>query len=98
MSAIMKEWQLEQDRRLMQFNTYEDYLDSLVADHDLLYLRGAEPRVLAQLGYRSVKSHHVGAREKKRTLPGAVGFEPAYSPLGTARIPLLPGLHEAAAS
>lgn len=53
MSTIMKEWQQEQDRRLMQFKTHEDYLDSLVADQDLIYLRGAEPRILAQLGYRS---------------------------------------------
>ncbi|XP_052125534.1 cilia- and flagella-associated protein 299-like [Frankliniella occidentalis] len=53
MSTIMREWQLEQDRRLMKFNTYEDYLDSLVADQDVFYLRGAEPRILAELGYRS---------------------------------------------
>ncbi|XP_034231484.1 cilia- and flagella-associated protein 299-like [Thrips palmi] len=53
MSAIMREWQLEQDRRLMKFNTHEDYLDSLVADQDMTYLRGAEPRILAELGYRS---------------------------------------------
>ncbi|XP_049813561.1 cilia- and flagella-associated protein 299-like [Schistocerca nitens] len=42
------------DQWLLQFLTYEDYLDSLVTAHDLLYLRSREAaRTIAELGYRN---------------------------------------------
>lgn len=47
--------QIEADRRLLQFETYEDYLDSLVTDQDRCYLQNtAAARTVAELGYRLV--------------------------------------------
>jgi len=51
-ASEVRQWQIEADRGLVNFENYEEYLDSLVADEDMLYLRGTEPRILAQLGYR----------------------------------------------
>lgn len=46
--------QVEGDRRLLQFKTYEDYLDSLTTTSDLCYLQSTEAaRSIAELGYRS---------------------------------------------
>lgn len=46
--------QVEADRRLLQFQTYEDYLDSLVTPQDVCYLKNSVvARTLAELGYRS---------------------------------------------
>lgn len=45
--------QIEADRRLLQFKTYEDYLDSLVTPYDVCYLKNTVvARTLAELGYR----------------------------------------------
>ncbi|XP_025836155.1 uncharacterized protein C4orf22 homolog [Agrilus planipennis] len=46
--------QIEADKRLLQFKTYDDYLDSLVTAEDLCYLQNTVvARTLAELGYRS---------------------------------------------
>nr|CAD7460476.1 unnamed protein product [Timema tahoe] len=46
--------QVEGDRRLLQFHSYEDYLDSFVTPTDLKYLRSTvAARAIAELGYRS---------------------------------------------
>lgn len=45
--------QVEGDRRLLQFKTYEDYLDSLTTPADLCYLQSTDAaRLIAELGYR----------------------------------------------
>lgn len=45
--------QIEADKRLVQFETYEDYLDSLVTPQDLCNLQNTvAARTLAELGYR----------------------------------------------
>lgn len=45
--------QIEADRRLLKFKTYEDYLDSLVTPADLCYMQSVTAsRTLAELGYR----------------------------------------------
>lgn len=47
--------QIEADRRLLEFNTYEDYLDSLVTCDDVTNLRSLnDARKTAELGYRYV--------------------------------------------
>ncbi|XP_014480350.1 PREDICTED: uncharacterized protein C4orf22 homolog [Dinoponera quadriceps] len=44
---------IDSDRRLLEFPSYEDYLDSLVSPADIYYLRsGKTARQLAELGYR----------------------------------------------
>ncbi|KAJ2952586.1 hypothetical protein O0L34_g6910 [Tuta absoluta] len=44
---------VESDRRLLQFETYEDYLDSLIEIEDLRNLRSQKTaRIIAELGYR----------------------------------------------
>uniref|UniRef100_A0A1Y1NJQ3 Cilia- and flagella-associated protein 299 n=1 Tax=Photinus pyralis TaxID=7054 RepID=A0A1Y1NJQ3_PHOPY len=46
--------QIEADQRLLQFKTYEDYLDSLTTSQDICNLQSvAVARTLAELGYRS---------------------------------------------
>ncbi|CAG2059642.1 unnamed protein product [Timema podura] len=46
--------QVEGDRRLLRFHSYEDYLDSFVTPTDLKYLRSTvAARAIAELGYRS---------------------------------------------
>ncbi|XP_050501196.1 cilia- and flagella-associated protein 299-like isoform X1 [Diabrotica virgifera virgifera] len=46
--------QIEADRRLLQFDCYEDYLDSLGTNQDECYLQSIEvSRTIAELGYRS---------------------------------------------
>lgn len=45
--------QIEADKRLVQFETYEDYLDSLVTPQDICNLQNTvAARTLAELGYR----------------------------------------------
>ncbi|GLV41925.1 uncharacterized protein CBL_00387 [Carabus blaptoides fortunei] len=45
--------QIEADRRLLEFSTYEDYLDSLVSCSDVTLLRSLnDARKTAELGYR----------------------------------------------
>ncbi|XP_015179629.1 PREDICTED: uncharacterized protein C4orf22 homolog [Polistes dominula] len=45
--------QVDSDRRLLQFKSYEEYLDSLVTPIDFCYLRSTKvARQLAELGYR----------------------------------------------
>ncbi|KAJ8975693.1 hypothetical protein NQ317_017377 [Molorchus minor] len=45
---------LEADRRLLQYKTYEDYLDALGSIQDECYLASMEcSRTVAELGYRS---------------------------------------------
>lgn len=52
-AAVPPSPQIEADRRLLQFKTYEDYLDSLVTPQDLCYLQSVEiSRTIAELGYR----------------------------------------------
>lgn len=52
-AAVPPSPQIEADRRLLQFQTYEDYLDSLVTPQDLCYLQSVEiSRTIAELGYR----------------------------------------------
>lgn len=44
---------VEADRRLLQFETWEDYLDSLIEIADLRNLRSVDSaRTIAALGYR----------------------------------------------
>lgn len=51
--------QVEADRRLLQFATYEDYLDSLVTPYDVCFLKNTKvARTLAELGYRQANSKH----------------------------------------
>lgn len=46
--------QVEADKRLLAYPTYEDYLDSLVSPQDICYLKNSTvSRTLAELGYRS---------------------------------------------
>lgn len=52
--------QLNDDLRLLNFDTYEDYLDSLVTVEDLHYLCSTTvARTIVQLGYRWVVSHNL---------------------------------------
>jgi len=45
--------QTDSDRRLLSFQNYEEYLDSLVTPADICYLRSSKTaRQLAELGYR----------------------------------------------
>lgn len=45
--------QIEADRRLLQFETYEDYLDSLITEQDRCYLQDTvAARTIAEFGYR----------------------------------------------
>ena len=45
------------DEELDKYNTYEEYLDSLVSEEDHKYLEDEEmARQIAELGYRSVSS------------------------------------------
>lgn len=45
--------QIDSDRRLLDFENYEEYLDSLVTPADICYLRSSKTaRQLAELGYR----------------------------------------------
>ncbi|XP_011137250.1 uncharacterized protein C4orf22 homolog [Harpegnathos saltator] len=45
--------QIDSDRRLLEFSSYEDYLDSLVTSADIYYLKSSKTaRQLAELGYR----------------------------------------------
>lgn len=45
--------QMDSDRRLLEFQNYEDYLDSLVTSADMYYLKSSKiARQLAELGYR----------------------------------------------
>ncbi|XP_011708189.1 PREDICTED: uncharacterized protein C4orf22 homolog isoform X2 [Wasmannia auropunctata] len=45
--------QTDSDRRLLRFQNYEEYLDSLVTSADICYLRSCKTaRQLAELGYR----------------------------------------------
>ncbi|XP_048508048.1 cilia- and flagella-associated protein 299-like [Athalia rosae] len=47
--------QIDGDRRLLEFRTYEEYLDSLVTVVDLCYLRSTTiARSVAELGYRCI--------------------------------------------
>ncbi|XP_019757434.1 cilia- and flagella-associated protein 299 [Dendroctonus ponderosae] len=46
--------QIEADRNLLKFSTYEEYLDSLSTAQDACYLQSVEAsRTIANLGYRS---------------------------------------------
>ncbi|XP_063972343.1 cilia- and flagella-associated protein 299-like [Diachasmimorpha longicaudata] len=46
--------QVDNDKHLLKFTTYEEYLDSLVTAVDLDYLRNTETaRIIAELGYKS---------------------------------------------
>lgn len=47
---------IEADRKLLHFETWEDYLDSLIEIADLRNLRSiASARTIAALGYRYLK-------------------------------------------
>lgn len=53
MAAITATPQVEADKRLVQFRTYEDYLTSLVIVSDHCYLQSTSlGRTIAELGYR----------------------------------------------
>ncbi|KAI4462198.1 flagella-associated protein [Holotrichia oblita] len=70
-SALTATPQIEADKRLIQFKTYEDYLNSLVAKGDHCYLQStAIARQLAELGYRS--SGETLTREQFETRVAAV--------------------------
>lgn len=46
------------DRKLLAYETYEDYLDSFVQTDDIFYLRNRDfARINAALGYRLVYSY-----------------------------------------
>lgn len=50
----MASMQIEGDRRLLKFDSYEAYLDSLITCKDLSYLQSIyDARTIAELGYRS---------------------------------------------
>lgn len=49
----MESMQIEGDRRLLKFETYEEYLDSLITCKDLCFLQSiSDARTIAELGYR----------------------------------------------
>lgn len=53
--AVPASPQIEADKRLLEFKTYEDYLDSLVSPLDLCNLQSTVvSRTIAELGYRCV--------------------------------------------
>ncbi|GJQ84005.1 hypothetical protein Trydic_g10472 [Trypoxylus dichotomus] len=63
--------QIEADKRLVEFATYEDYLNSLVNKNDHCYLQSTSvARQLAELGYRS--SGETLTREQFETRLAAV--------------------------
>ena len=48
------------DEELDKYNTYEEYLDSLVSEEDHKYLQDEEmARAIAELGYRYVVLHQI---------------------------------------
>ena len=56
-SIIVSLEEIEADRHLIMFKTYEDYLDSLVTCEDLKNLRSTfRARIIAELGYRYIIS------------------------------------------
>ncbi|XP_017784224.1 PREDICTED: uncharacterized protein C4orf22 homolog [Nicrophorus vespilloides] len=82
--------QIEADRRLLQFETYEDYLDSLVTPSDLCYLQSVgSSRVLAELGYRSTGETLSREQFQKRLSTVVAYLFPTFKPyeLASERMP-----------
>lgn len=77
--------QIEADRRLLQFNTYEDYLDSLGTHQDKCYLQSVEvSRSIAELGYRSSGETLSREQFEKRLAAVYLYLYPPYKPYESA--------------
>ncbi|XP_057672118.1 cilia- and flagella-associated protein 299-like [Diorhabda carinulata] len=73
--------QIEADRRLLQFECYEDYLDSLTTNQDECYLQSiAVSRTIAELGYRS-SGETLSKKQFERRLAAVLAYLfPPYKP------------------
>ncbi|XP_065174275.1 cilia- and flagella-associated protein 299-like [Atheta coriaria] len=82
--------QIEADRRLLKFKTYEDYLDSLVTPADLCYMQSVTAsRTLAELGYRSTGAT-LSRKQFERRLAAVIAYlYPTFKPyeLASERMP-----------
>ncbi|CAH1155454.1 unnamed protein product [Phaedon cochleariae] len=73
--------QIEADRRLLQFSSYEDYLDSLGTNQDQCYLESIEvSRQIAELGYRSSGETLSREQFEKRLAAVYLYIYPPYKP------------------
>ncbi|XP_018574314.1 uncharacterized protein C4orf22 homolog [Anoplophora glabripennis] len=73
--------QIEADRRLLQFNNYEEYLDSLNTNQDDCYLGSIEVRrIIAELGYRSSGETLSREQFEKRLAAVLLYLYPPYKP------------------
>ncbi|XP_044272124.1 cilia- and flagella-associated protein 299-like [Tribolium madens] len=73
--------QIEADRRLLQFETYEDYLDSLITEQDRCYLQDTvAARTIAELGYRS-SGETLSRQQFEKRLAAVIAYlYPDYKP------------------
>ncbi|CAG9864750.1 unnamed protein product [Phyllotreta striolata] len=73
--------QIEADRRLLQFERYDDYLDSLLTHQDECFLQSIEvSRTIAELGYRSSGETLNKAQFEKRLAAVWNYLFPPYKP------------------
>ncbi|XP_023028536.1 cilia- and flagella-associated protein 299 [Leptinotarsa decemlineata] len=73
--------QIEADRRLLAFQSYEDYLDSLGTTQDECYLQSIEvSRAIAELGYRSSGETLSRKQFEKRLAAVHLYLYPPYKP------------------
>ncbi|KAG5897538.1 hypothetical protein JTB14_004313 [Gonioctena quinquepunctata] len=73
--------QIEADRRLLEFHSYEDYLDSLGTIQDECYLESIEAsRTIAELGYRSSGETLSKKQFEKRLAAVYLYLYPPYKP------------------
>lgn len=73
--------QVEADRVLLKFQTYEDYLDSLTNNLDECYLQSTETsRTIAELGYRN-SGETLTRKQFERRLAAVIQYlYPPYQP------------------
>lgn len=89
--------QVEADRRLLQFATYEDYLDSLVTPQDHCYLQNTQvSRTLAELGYRSSGETLSKEQYEKRLAAVIAYLYPTFKPyeLASEGLVLVDPIHQ----
>ncbi|CAH1105931.1 unnamed protein product [Psylliodes chrysocephalus] len=73
--------QIEADRRLLQYQCYENYLDSLVTHQDECFLQSIEvSRTIAELGYRSSGETLSKSQFEKRLAAVLNYLYPPYKP------------------
>ncbi|KAJ8928072.1 hypothetical protein NQ314_019399 [Rhamnusium bicolor] len=73
--------QVEADRRLLQYCSYDDYLDSLNTTQDECYLQSVEAsRAIAELGYRSSGETLSKEQFEKRLAAVLLYLYPPYKP------------------